>query len=328
MNEHIQDIQNQNKGIDEFEFKRRELWEKRISIEKEFHLGEGDEFKQFNWIGTFRTKGISLFLKCVGLYKRGQMNASKIKLNKVKFVYPDIPKELHGFKILFISDFHLSQHFLSWLISGKSVIQQIKIPVDLILLGGDYRFGYFGSEDFVIPLIKEMLMGIETKYGIYGVMGNHDISSIREKFEESNIHILVNEGIEINHNGAKLWLGGVDVYHGFECADVASALVHAPKDAFKIMLSHSPELIEESLLWDVQLYLCGHTHGGQIGLPFIGPIYVNAKCKRKFAQGKWEYRSMQGYTSTGLGVTDVPVRFNAEAEVVILDIVKIPFSLK
>jgi len=320
--------QNQQKDVDEFELKRKELWEKRIQLEKKFNLYEGDEFQKINGFEYLKTGTISFLLRCLGLYRKGEFNASKINLRKIKFVFPDIPKELHGFRILFVADLHLSQTYLSWFISGASILQQIKMPVDLILLGGDYRFGYFGPEDFVIPMIKEMFEPVESKYGIYGVLGNHDISSVREKFEEVGIHILVNEGVEINHNGTKLWIAGVDVQHGFECADVASSIVHAPKEAFKIMLSHSPELIEESLLWGIQLYLCGHTHGGQIGLPLLGPLYVNAHCKRKFASGKWEYREMKGYTTTGLGTTDVPVRFNAEPEIVLIDIVKIPYDLK
>ncbi len=319
----------QKEEIDEFEIKRRKLWEKRVQFEKKFHLYEGDELKKINLFEYLKTKTITLILRSVGLYNRGQLNASKISLRKVKFVFPDIPKELHGLKILFIADLHLSQYYPSWFISGMSVIQQIKTPVDLILLGGDYRFGYFGSEDFVIPMIKEMLEKIEVKYGIYGVLGNHDISSVKEKFQEAGIHILVNEGVEINHNRAKIWIGGVDAQHKIGCADVSLATVNAPGNAFKIIVSHSPEfeLIEESLLWGVHLYLCGHTHGGQIGLPIIGPIHINAKCKRKFAIGKWEYQDMQGYTTTGFGVTDVPVRFCAEPEIVIIEILKIPFHI-
>ncbi len=229
---------NNSKESDEFELKRKELWEKRVEFEKKLHLYEGDELKKINLFEYLKTKTITILLKSVGLYNRGQVNASKISLRKVKFVYPDIPKELHGLKILFIADLHLSQYYPSWFISGMSVIQQIKTPVDLILLGGDYRFGYFGPEDFVVPMIKEMLDKVEVKYGIYGVLGNHDISSVKERFEEAGIHILVNEGVEINHNGVKIWLAGVDTQHKIECADVPSAIIHAPKDAFKIMLSH------------------------------------------------------------------------------------------
>lgn len=318
------------KEMDEFELKRGELWDKRVQFEKKLHLYEGDELKKISLFEYLKTKTITLLLKSVGLYNRGQLNASKISLRKVKFVFPDIPKGLHGLKILFIADLHLLQYYTSWFISGMSVIEQLKTPVDLILLGGDYRFGYFGPEDFVVPMIKEMLDKVEVKYGIYGVLGNHDISTVKEKFEEVGIHILVNEGVEISHNGTKIWISGVDAQHKIECADLSLAIADAPENAFKITVSHSPEfeLIEEASLWGVQLYLCGHTHGGQIGFPFIGPLYTNAKCKRKFAKGKWEYQNMQGYTTTGFGVTDVPVRFFAEPEIVIIEILKIPFDIK
>lgn len=322
-NENVISNQSTEVDKDEFQLRRQELWNKRIEIEKALNLEEGDELRYFDWKGWLKAKTITWLLKSIGMYRRGLLNASRIRLKQIKFIYPDIPKELHGFKILFVSDLHLSQLYPEWFISGMSVIRQIKSPVDIILLGGDYRYGYFGSEDFVVPMVKKLLEPIESRYGIYGVMGNHDVSSIKQQFEDAGINLLVNEGVEINHNDIKIYLAGVDDPHDFECSDVPSSLVNAPKDAFTIMLAHSPELIEESALWDVRLYLCGHTHGGQIGFPFIGPIYFNARCNKKFALGKWNYKGMQGYTTTGFGVTDVPVRFGVSAEMVIINLLKI-----
>ncbi|MCA1902069.1 MAG: metallophosphoesterase [Candidatus Hydrogenedens sp.] len=314
----------EEKMFNDIDSKRMELWKKRIEVENTYNLREGDELQYFDWIGFLKAKAISLFLKSIGLYNRGRLNATRISLKQVKFIYSELPKELHGFKILFISDLHLSQNYQEWFISGCSLTKQIKTPVDLVLLGGDYRYGYMGSEEFVLPMLRELLEPVESRYGFFGVLGNHDISTIRDKMEDIGIKILVNEGVKIEHQGIHIWIAGVDDPHNFNCADVSLALADAPNDAFYIMLSHSPEVIEESALWGINLYLCGHTHGGQIGFPWVGPLYFNARCKRKYGLGKWSCAKMQGYTTSGFGVTDVPVRYKIYGEIVMITLLKLP----
>jgi hypothetical protein len=83
---------------------------------------------------------------------------------------------------------------------------------------------------------------------------------------------------------------------------------------------HTPELVDEAAAAGVDLYLCGHTHGGQICLPWIGPIIVNANCPRRYARGLWRHRHMQGYTSPGVGTSGVPVRFFCPPEIGVIEL--------
>jgi hypothetical protein len=83
---------------------------------------------------------------------------------------------------------------------------------------------------------------------------------------------------------------------------------------------HTPEIIEAAALYGIDLYLCGHTHGGQICLPWIGPIIVNANCPRRFTQGVWRYKQVQGYTSAGVGTSGVPVRFFCPPEIALIEL--------
>lgn len=311
---------------DEFFLQRKKMWEKRLELEKKLNLYEGDEDDWINIGVLLKASVLKFLLRVTGLYNRGVRNASNVQVKKVKFIFPNLPQGLHNFTILFTADLHLSRKYLGWYISAESILRELKERVDLVLLGGDYRYGYFGDESFVVPLIMEMFSSLNATHGIYGVLGNHDISSVKEKFEEAGIRMLVNEGVEIQHNSAKVWLGGVDDPHGFKSSDVSLSLINRPKDSFTILLSHSPEVLEESALWGVDLLLCGHTHGGQIALPLVGPIYYNANVKRKFGYGKWNYLEMQGYTSSGVGTTDVPVRFLTYPEIVLITLLKVPLE--
>ena len=93
-----------------------------------------------------------------------------------------------------------------------------------------------------------------------------------------------------------------------------------PGEAFKILVVHTPELYEEAERAGVDLYLCGHTHGGQIRLPVVGPLLLNSHSPRRLASGPWTWKSLQGYTSPGAGSSMVPVRFNCPPEIGLIEL--------
>ncbi|MHC4946106.1 MAG: metallophosphoesterase, partial [Planctomycetota bacterium] len=92
--------------------------------------------------------------------------------------------------------------------------------------------------------------------------------------------------------------------------------------AFKVLAVHTPELFQEASDAGIDLYLCGHTHGGQICLPWIGPVLLNSHCPRRLTRGRWKQGSMQGYTSTGAGSSMVPLRFNCAPEIALIELKK------
>jgi uncharacterized protein len=95
-----------------------------------------------------------------------------------------------------------------------------------------------------------------------------------------------------------------------------------PADTFKVLLAHTPDLYKNAADSGIQLYLCGHTHGGQIRLPKLGAVRSNARCPRAYAYRDWNYNGMHGYTSGGIGSSSIPVRFNCPPEIVIFTLSK------
>jgi predicted MPP superfamily phosphohydrolase len=132
--------------------------------------------------------------------------------------------------------------------------------------------------------------------------------------------MLMNNALELRCGRESAWIIGVDDPHYYGCDDLPAALSDVPSEAFKILLVHTPEIITEAEEHGVDLYLCGHTHGGQICLPFIGPLIINANCPRAYARGVWKYKSLQGYTSPGVGTSGLSVRFFCPPEIGLIEL--------
>lgn len=166
--------------------------------------------------------------------------------------------------------------------------------------------------------IGKVIPGISARDGIYGILGNHDCTEMIEPLKDLGIKFLVNDAEAISRNGDQLWLVGVDDPHYFMCDDLNQAFEDVPAGAFAILAAHSNEIYREAAAYHPRLYLCGHSHAGQIQFPFVGPLFTHSRAPRRFCEGKWTYGGMEGYTTSGVGVSGVPVRFGCRGEVTVI----------
>ena len=107
---------------------------------------------------------------------------------------------------------------------------------------------------------------------------------------------------------------GLDDPYYYYTDQALAALEQAP-EGFKIAMVHAPSLFDVAAGNGYRLYLCGHTHGGQICLPGGRPLIVHLRHGRKYYRGLWRYRDMTGYTGQGVGTVGVPLRFNTRSEI-------------
>ncbi len=107
----------------------------------------------------------------------------------------------------------------------------------------------------------------------------------RSRLEDFGVRILVNQAAAIWRGRERLYLLGVDDAHYFGCNDLPAVLAQVPRPAFKILLAHSPEVALDASAAGVGFYLCGDTHGGQISLPWIGPVWRNARVSESPGEG-------------------------------------------
>ncbi len=296
-----------------------DLGEKRRRLESR-HLRPGRRQGR----GSFHLENVHLLrtllrvvLLASGMLRRGERNALNSRLRMLEFEFVNLPAGFDGFRILHLSDIHadgfegLVQAFCTRL-GG--------LEADLCVLTGDYRYEVEGSCASVYPQMERILGCIRARHGVLGVLGNHDFSEKVMHLERMGVRMLMNDSLEIRRGGESIWFAGVDDPHYYGCDDLPGALSGIPQGAFVVLLAHSPELYREAADHGIALYLCGHTHAGQICLPGGLPILVNASCPRRLARGAWRHRNVQGYTSAGIGCSLLPVRFNCPPEIALIEL--------
>ncbi len=257
---------------------------------------------------------VTLALKTTLSYDRGAKNALNYRVREHEFPLHGLPVAFDGLRILHLSDIHADG------IADKAVELcrlLATIKADLCVITGDYRFKTHSSHQKMIRIMEKILSTIKVPMGIWGILGNHDFIETVTPLENAGLPMLLNETVSLDKDGARIWLAGVDDDHLYHCADLGKALLKVPPEDTVILLSHTPELYKKAALEEVDLFLCGHTHGGQICLPGEIPIMTNASCANRFCGGRWKYLNMQGYTSFGTGSSGVPVRFNCPPEIAI-----------
>jgi hypothetical protein len=262
----------------------------------------------------FLLRIFAYLLRLTGQYKNGYGNAKTIKISELTLKYPNLPEAFNGFRILHLSDLHIDciPGFAS-LISNR--IKQLDF--DICFLTGDYRRDISGSFSQIMKPFKILSKYIQAPYGTFAVLGNHDTFLMAQYEKQSGLELLVNESVEIVKDGQKILVTGTDDPFNFYTEQALICLETNSVD-FKIALVHTSELAKVASANKYSLYLCGHTHGGQICLKEGTPIISHQFEGKQFNQGEWEIGQMKGYTSRGVGVSGMPVRFNCAAEVTVI----------
>jgi predicted MPP superfamily phosphohydrolase len=294
------------------------------AIEAEHHKGKkahgrGDLFL---WHDDVLRPVLKWSLKSLGLYEAGLRAARQPVVRSLCFEFSSLPAAFHGFRILHLSDLHIDGvHGLA----ERTAEIVATLPVDVCVMTGDYRFEIFGTCDKVYPRMGLILGAIRARYGVLGILGNHDPAEIAMELARMGVHMLINDATELRSDGSGLWIAGVDDPHYYGCDDLDRAISDVPKDGFKVLLAHTPEMYEEADAAGIHLYLCGHTHGGQIRLPKLfrgswAAPFRNAACPWEYAYGSWIHGGLQGYTSAGVGASLLPVRYNCQPEIVVIEL--------
>ena len=262
---------------------------------------------------------LKLLLTLAGSYDKLRLNSIKYGIDYQTVSFNNLPENFNGFKILHLSDIHVE----GILDKGENLVNKISsLDYDLCLITGDYRFLSYGKCRHTIEKIKTITDSIKCEYGIIGILGNHDSIDMVPPLESIGVSMLINESHKIVKDNDCIWIAGVDNPSFHTCASMTKTLKGIPVEEFTILLAHSPGLLREAGRRNVDYYLCGHTHGGQLCLPGGRPIITKAKCERRYALGAWDYKGMKGYTSKGLGASGLPVRLYCPPEITIHTLTK------
>ena len=266
------------------------------------------------------------FLKAVGTTALGLGVSGLAGYGYVFYVEPrwlsiehvDVPiygmaETFDGFKIVCLSDFHLHPYTQIDFIA-KVVAASNELNPDAVCLLGDY---VFESADSIYELAP-VLAGLESTYGVFAVLGNHDLWSdaavVRSGLESAGIRVLVNESVPLRLGGDNLILAGLDDGWSGE-PDLSLALEGSPQGSPVIMMLHEPDFADHYARdGRVRLQLSGHTHGGQVRIPGLGGPF-RPEYGRKYDDGLVDLEGMWLYTTRGIGVIGPPARFNCRPEI-------------
>lgn len=248
------------------------------------------------------------------------------RLVRVDIPLSRLPREFDGFTILQLSDLHFDPYF-SIVPIRKAVRMADELKPDLVVLTGDYVTAPTIPSKERDKLAARMvdpctvvLRDLRAQQGVWSVLGNHDTSSdpahITAVLTEAGINVLSNTAAPIERNGRRFWLAGVaDVLRSHADLDAALKAV-SPAEAV-VLLAHEPDFADHAARYPVDLQLSGHSHGGQVRFPLIGPVYL-PRLARKYPKGLRRIDRLTLYTNVGIGTLYIPVRWNCAPEVTLI----------
>ncbi|HJL04784.1 MAG TPA: metallophosphoesterase [Polyangiaceae bacterium LLY-WYZ-15_(1-7)] len=233
---------------------------------------------------------------------------------------PGWPPALDGLRIALVGDLHVGAPPMDRGQLRRVVDRTTRQRADLILFLGDLMdtkslFRRSIRPELVVPELRLL----DAPAGVYGVLGNHDhwfgARRVERALEDGGVDVLTNEARRLRVRGAPLWILGVDDdFTGH--AELQRTLDDAP-GVPKLLFTHSPDVFP-AVPASVSLTVAAHTHGGQVRVPFAGPLFVPSRYGTRYARGHFVEGGRHLWVTSGVGNSMVPVRFGVPPEIVVL----------
>ena len=222
-----------------------------------------------------------------------------------------------GIRMVQVSDLHLNSH--------DHYFQEVAARVntlkpDLVLLTGDYL-----EEERNIRGVLDFLRELKASQGIFAVQGNWEYWSrlegdnLRRHFSGVGVELLIDAGVDREVMGQAVSLFGLD--YPSTTDQLRRLQKEVDPQRFNLLLSHVPAFAHEQLNEHIGLVLSGHTHGGQVRLPFLPPLYL-PRYSGRFVSGLYRVGPRQTplYVSRGIGTSVLPMRFLCRPEITLIDL--------
>lgn len=258
-----------------------------------------------------------------GIVGKGFLDTEELTIYEEEIPLRGLPRAFDGIRIVQISDIHAG----SWrsplpFRRARALVEQLK--PDVLVITGD--FVNFDPRE--LELIRADLEQLRADMGVFAVLGNHDHynspenhSLLRSMIANSGIKLLVNSNVALTTHGETLYIVGTDnTGLGQNFADLPAALVGVEPGAPTILLAHDPTFWDKQVRRKapIHLMLSGHTHGGQVGIHFLGVELSVAQVVYKQWAGLYRDGEQYLYVNRGLGTVGPPVRIGIPPEVTVL----------
>lgn len=262
------------------------------------------------WYLITRTLVITTIILFLAYQYAIRIEPNWLTIEHIKVPIQHLPTDLDHFKIVQLTDLHYDKDTsLSFM---QTVVERTnRLKPDLIVLTGDF---IIWEAEPILELVP-ILAKLNAQYGVFAILGNHDDSEmVKTAFEEeTSISLLINQGINLTVGQAHLYLAGLAPGSG---GNLSLALEHHSPNVPVLLLVHEPDLVDIYAQDSrITLQLSGHSHGGQVRLPFFGALVLPYSSK-KYDHGLYQINHTWLYTSRGIGMLPLPpVRFNCPPEI-------------
>lgn len=226
---------------------------------------------------------------------------ANVELTRYALPIPGLPAAWHGAKMVHLTDLHYgdprSNALFEWMVRTVNGLEP-----DLIVITGDYIVHRPSEGIGAAKYLKQL----QAKQGVVGVLGDHDyhtrtkatVAGVVDRLQAAGVRLLRNESIELPGG---LRIAGVDpTTRKVQKANLQAALASAPDHKPHLLLSHAPDIILDAAEQSIPVVLCGHTHGGQVVIPFYGPPVTHSTVGREYASGWSSLKDTRMYTGRGL----------------------------
>ncbi|HEY4379922.1 MAG TPA: metallophosphoesterase [Acidobacteriaceae bacterium] len=264
-------------------------------------------------------RGTALTAAGMAFYS-GEIARHEISIPSVPIAIANLPEAFHGFRIAQLSDIHLDEFTEPAFL--RRVIERINsLRPDIVALTGDYISMGPRGRDFAEGAMYhclDLLRGITAPR--YACMGNHDsilgAPMLRPIFRSYDIPLLMNEHLPIERAGQRLWMCGVGDMTT-ELPDLDMTIPREP-DGPILLMCHAPDYADTVASHPrgrlVDLMMSGHSHGGQVRIPFM-PLYHLPAGGQKYVEGHFRFNRLQLYVNRGIGTVGLPFRLNCPPEI-------------
>jgi len=234
----------------------------------------------------------------------------RVDLNIFEVRIKGLPKSFDGFRVAHITDIHydtrLDKRFYETCIRKTNCLHP-----DAVIITGDNI-----CRQRYTPEVAGILGHLEAPEGIFVLRGNHDMwqngEQVRKEMIKQGFAVLDNRSAAINRDGQQIRIVGVE--HPWNRARNWDKDLFPKEEGIVICATHTPDNFRRAAKAGAALVLCGHTHGGQVRLPFFGPVVCPSRFSRRYDQGFFKRDQSLMYINRGIGST-VPLRMRCPSEI-------------
>lgn len=275
-------------------------------------------------------EGIAALAALGGVYALG-VEPRRLVVRRHSLAWPDAGFGLPRVRLAVLSDIHAAWPHTTPARLVRIVRRILAFEPDLVLLPGDFASTETWGVLPVAPeVMAEALRPLAERARTFAVLGNHDYDydgmRVAAALERVGIRVLANESVAVPTGDGALWLAGLDdpvtLRH-----DLEATFERLPEREPAILLSHTPDVLAFAPP-NVRLVVAGHTHGGQVCLPLLGPLVTMSRLPREQAHGLHDTGDRHLFVTAGIGATGLPVRFLRPPEIGILDLVPVAASAR